>query len=389
MFYEYKAINGDEILEGSIESKNLDDAIKSLKSKGLKPIKVSENISYTNEIKLNKGFKNNELQILFKELYMLMNSGISLEKSFDILADQFSNKKYSSLSRITSDLENGLSLWEAMDKTGNFSKFVISLVYVGESTSHLRTVFKNLSDFYKKNKEIKYKIINALAYPVILLVTTFLIVNFLITNVIPGFKDIFESAGTNLPLMTRIILNISDFFSTNKLFLLGILLIIVLYIFYLHKNKPKIFHRLWLKNNFYRTIKCLYFSFNMDIFLSSGMTIDKSLRIICNMEENLVFKDKLNSVILNIKSGKSLWESLLEINIFPKIFISLIRVGEESSSLKDSFRTCFEFYNDTLDKETKRFLNILGPVLIIVMSLIVGFIVLAIALPIFDMVNQF
>ena len=127
----------------------------------------------------------------------------------------------------------------------------------------------------------------------------------------------------------------------------------------------------------------------MDICLSSGMTIDKSLRIICNMEENLVFKDKLNSVILNIKSGKSLWESLLEINIFPKIFISLIRVGEESSSLKDSFRTCFEFYNDTLDKETKRFLNILGPVLIIVMSLIVGFIVLAIALPIFDMVNQF
>lgn len=389
MFYEYKAINGDKILEGNIESENLEDAIKSLKSKGLKPIKVSENVGHNNEIKVNKVFKNHELHILFKELHMLMKSGISLERSFDILSDQFSNRKYSSLGEISSDLEKGLSLWESMDKTGNFNKFIISLIYVGESTSNLCTVFKNLSDFYKKNKEIKSKIINALAYPIILLVTTLLVVNFLITNVIPGFKDIFESAGSSLPLMTRIVLNISEFFSNNNLAILALLLIIILYFFYLHKKKPKIFHRLWLKNNFYRTIKCLYFSFNMDICLSSGMTIDRSLSIISNIEENLVFKDKLNLVISNIKSGESLWKSLLEINIFPKIFISLIRVGEESSSLKDSFRTCFEFYNDALDKESNRFLNILGPALIIVMSVIVGFIVLSIALPIFDMVNQF
>ncbi|MGI5950161.1 type II secretion system F family protein [Peptoniphilus sp.] len=389
MLFEYRAISGDEILNGNIESESLDDAIKALKSKGLKPIKVSENISINNKIKVNKVFKDHELQILFNELYILLSSGISIEKSFDILAEQFSKKKHSSLNEISDNLKNGKSLYQAMDATKNFPKFVISLIYVGESTSNLLIVFKNLSKYYKKNSDIKSKILNALAYPIILLITTFVVVNFLISNVIPGFNDIFESAGSSLPLITRIIMNVSEFMQRYNLLILVAILLVLLYIIYLKNSRPKKLHAFYLKSKFYRSVKTLNFSFKMEVCLTSGMTLDRSLNIISDMEENVALKEKYASIITSIKSGNSLWESLECIGIFPEIFISLVRVGEESSSLRESFKTCTEFYEDDLDSDSKKFLNVLGPVLIIILSFIVGFIVLGIALPIFDMVNQF
>lgn len=135
--------------------------------------------------------------------------------------------------------------------------------------------------------------------------------------------------------------------------------------------------------------KSLKFTFNMDLLLGAGLTIDRSLEIHLNMENNVVLKSKFLEILKNIKSGESFYNSAAKINVFPKILISMIHVGEESSNLKEVFRVMSGFYDEELNNYNKKFLGILGPILIIIMALIIGFIVLSIALPVFDMVNQF
>ena len=135
--------------------------------------------------------------------------------------------------------------------------------------------------------------------------------------------------------------------------------------------------------------KSLKFTFNMDLLLGAGLTVDKSLEIISSMEDNVVLKSKFLEVLRDIKSGDSFYISINKINVFPKILVSMIRVGEESSNLKEVFSIMSGFYDEELNNYNKRFLGVLGPILIIIMALIIGFIVLSIALPVFDMVNQF
>lgn len=389
MIFDYKVFKNKEISIGKIEADNKEIAIKNLKEQGLEPIKVEESITDSNKTTFTKCFKNDELYILFKELSLLLDSGLNIEKAIDILSEQFTKNKYIALNKISIGLRKGLNLSDAMEKTHAFPIFVTSLVYVGENTSSLRDVFSNLAVFYKKNNEIKSKIINALAYPIILLITTILVVNFLVSNVIPGFQEIFENSGTQLPLITSIIVNISRFLKEYNLFILIILFCFFAILLYINKKNPKITHNLWIKNKFYMLVKCLYFSFNMNILLTSGLTIDRSLMIIYQTENNIILKEKYIWIIENLKKGNSLWDSFKEINIFPKILVSLIKVGEESSNLQNSFKISSEFYSERLNIMSKKFLNILGPILIIILSFIIGVIVLAIALPIFDMVNQF
>ncbi|MDU5595797.1 type II secretion system F family protein, partial [Peptoniphilus rhinitidis] len=163
----------------------------------------------------------------------------------------------------------------------------------------------------------------------------------------------------------------------------------ILIAFIYHKKNPEFFHKIFLKFKNYRMKETLKFTFNMDLLLGAGLTVDKSLKIISNMERNVILKKKYEKILKDIKSGESFSKSIEKTKVFPQILISMVHVGEESSNLKEIFSTMSKFYDEELSSHNKKFLGVLGPVLIIIMSIIIGFIVLSIALPIFDMVNQF
>ena len=389
MIYKYKAFRGREKVKGNIKADNLKEAKEKLKREGLRPIKIEENIESSNSFDFKKKFKNEDLYILFRQLSLFINSGINIESAFEILSTQFSKDKGKTLSNIRDSLRSGSSLSDAMNLTRSFPSLVINMVYVGENTSSLGKIFNRLSDYYIKKRKTRSKIIEAMAYPIILLVTSIFIINFLIINVIPSFAEIFSDNNNLLPLPTRILLGFSNFIYRNYLFIiLGILLVVSIALIY-HKKHPKTFHSFLLKSSYYKMTKSMKLSFNMDLLLGSGLTVDRSLEIISKMEKNLSLKEKYQEILTKLKSGDHLYKSFQEAGVFSNILLSMIRVGEESSNLKEIFSIMSSYYEEELNSRNQKFLGLMGPILIIIMALIIGFIVLSIALPIFDMVNQF
>ena len=389
MIYKYKAFRGREKVKGNINADNLKEAKEKLKREGLRPIKIEENIESSNSFDFKKKFKNEDLYILFRQLSLFINSGINIESAFEILSTQFSKDKGKILSDIRDSLRSGSSLSDAMNMTGAFPSLVINMVYVGENTSSLGKIFNRLSDYYIKKRKTRSKIIEAMAYPIILLVTSIFIINFLIINVIPSFAEIFSDNNNLLPLPTRILLGFSNFIYKNYLFIiLGILLVVSIALIY-HKKHPKTFHSFLLKSSYYKMTKSMNLSFNMDLLLGSGLTVDRSLEIISSMEKNLSLKEKYQEILTKLKAGEHLYKSFQEAEVFSNILLSMIRVGEESSNLREIFYIMSSYYEEELNSRNQKFLGLMGPILIIIIALIIGFIVLSIALPIFDMVNQF
>lgn len=389
MIYKYKAFRGREKVKGNIKADNLKEAKEKLKREGLRPINIEENIESSNSFDFKKKFKNEDLYILFRQLSLFINSGINIESAFEILSTQFSKDKGKILSDIRDNLRSGTSLSDAMNMTGAFPSLVINMVYVGENTSSLGKIFNKLSDYYIKKRKTRSKIIEAMAYPIILLVTSIFIIIFLIINVIPSFAEIFSDNNNLLPLPTRILLGFSNFIYRNYLFIiLGILLLVSVALIY-HKKHPKTFHSFLLKSSYYEMTKSMNLSFNMDLLLGSGLTVDRSLEIISKMEKNLSLKEKYQEILAKLKSGDHLYKSFQEAGIFSNILLSMVRVGEESSSLREIFSIMSSYYEEEVNSRNQKFLGLMGPILIIIMALIIGFIVLSIALPIFDMVNQF
>lgn len=389
MIYKYKAFKGSEKIKGNIDATSIKDAKEKLKREGLRPIKIEENIEFTNSLDFNRKFKNEDLYILFRELSLLISSGISLETAFEILSSEFSKDKGKILNSLRDNLRSGTSLSESVEATKAFPNLIVNMIYVGENTSSLGKIFNSLSNYYIKKRETNSKIIEALAYPIILLITSVLVINFLIINVIPSFGEIFSANDNLLPLPTRMLLNFSNFMYKNYIFVFLILLIILVIISIYHRKNPRTFHKLILKSKYYKMTKSLKFTFNMDLLLGAGLTVDRSLDIVSSIEDNVVLKEKFREILFDIKSGESFYNSANKIKIFPKILLSMIRVGEESSNLKEVFGIMSGFYDEELNSYNKKFFGILGPILIIFMALIIGFIVLSIALPVFDMVNQF
>lgn len=389
MIYKYKAFRGREKVKGNIKADNLKEAKEKLKREGLRPINIEENVESSNSFDFKKKFKNEDLYILFRQLSLFINSGINIESAFEILSTQFSKDKGKILSDIRDNLRSGTSLSDAMNMTGAFPSLVINMVYVGENTSSLGKIFNKLSDYYIKKRKTRSKIIEAMAYPIILLVTSIFIIIFLIINVIPSFAEIFSDNNNLLPLPTRILLGFSNFIYRNYLFIiLGILLLVSVALIY-HKKHPKTFHSFLLKSSYYEMTKSMNLSFNMDLLLGSGLTVDRSLEIISKMEKNLSLKEKYQEILAKLKSGDHLYKSFQEAGIFSNILLSMVRVGEESSSLREIFSIMSSYYEEEVNSRNQKFLGLMGPILIIIMALIIGFIVLSIALPIFDMVNQF
>lgn len=389
MIYKYKAFRGSEKVKGNVEAISIKDAKDKLKIEGLRPIKIEENIESTNSFDFHRKLKNEDLYILFRELSLLINSGISIENAFGILSSEFSKDKGKILSQVRDNLRSGITLSESMEDTKCFPNLVINMVYVGENTSSLGKIFASLSNYYIKKRETNSKIIEALAYPIILLITSIFVINFLIINVIPSFGEIFSANDNLLPLPTRVLLNFSNFIYKNYIYIILIIIIVIAIAFFYHRKNPKILHKLLLKSKYYKMTKSLKFTFNMDLLLGAGLTVDKSLEIVSTMEDNVLLKRKFLEILRDIKAGESFYKSTSKVNVFPKMLLSMIHVGEESSNLKEIFAIMSGFYDEELNNYNKKFLGVLGPILIIIMAVIIGFIVLSIALPVFDMVNQF
>jgi len=397
MWFKYRAVSKTgQPIEGVYEAESSNDVVAMLKDKKYYPVSVEEKkVNENRNISFSKKISKKDMGVFCRQFYTMFNSGISIVKCLDILSIQTENKKLRlGLNSVCENVQEGLSISEAMKKEEKiFPSLLINMVEAGEVSGNLDTIMERMASHYEKENKIENKIKNAFIYPAILSIVTIGVVIFLIVVVMPTFIGMFESNGALLPLPTRILLSISN---SIKNFWYLYILIIGLVVGSLNAYKKtvsgKLFFdglkiRLPIIKDFNIKVITSRFARTLSTLMFSGIPLIQSLDVVEKVLENSVISDKFEIVKENIKKGIPLSQTIDDINVFSPMVVSMIKVGEESGSIDEILDKTADFYDEEVETSLQRMTTMLEPLLIVFMALIVGFIVIAMAMPMFDMVN--
>ena len=397
MWFKYRAVSKTgQPIEGVYEAESSNDVVAMLKDKKYYPVSVEEKkVNENRNISFPKKISKKDMGVFCRQFYTMFNSGISIVKCLDILSIQTENKKLRlGLNSVCENVQEGLSISEAMKKEEKiFPSLLINMVEAGEVSGNLDTIMERMASHYEKENKIENKIKNAFIYPAVLSIVTIGVVIFLIVVVMPTFIGMFESNGALLPLPTRILLSISN---SIKNFWYLYILIIGLAVGSLNAYKKtvsgKLFFdglkiRLPIIKDFNIKVITSRFARTLSTLMFSGIPLIQSLDVVEKVLENSVISDKFEIVKENIKKGIPLSQTIDDTNIFSPMVVSMIKVGEESGSIDEILDKTADFYDEEVETSLQRMTTMLEPLLIVFMALIVGFIVIAMAMPMFDMVN--
>ncbi|OPJ56331.1 type II secretion system F family protein [Alkalithermobacter paradoxus] len=395
--YKYKGINelGQKI-QSTVYANDENEVLDIIRKGNYYPIEIKRvrELEIRNLLHIKK-VKIKDIAIFCRQLYTLLNSGITIITCLDILRVQTENKYLkSSISECYEEVQKGISFSESLRKNSDiFPNLLINMVEVGEISGNLDVIMNRMAVYYEKENKIYTKIKGAMTYPIILSIVSAIVVAFLLTFVLPTFVAMFESAGAALPMPTRILLNIS-YLVTKFWYLVVLILIIIIYISKRIIQNEKISYVLDKLKFKIPIIKDLMvkiitsrFSRSLAILISSGVPLIRSLEIVSNIVGNKFVSDGIDKSREDVLKGISLADPIEEIGIFPPMVVHMIRIGEESGVLDEILDKTSDFYDDEVESAFQKITTLVEPLMIVIMSIIVGFIVIAIVLPMFDMIN--
>lgn len=325
----------------------------------------------------------------------MINSGLGIVKCIDILVMQTENKTLrNSLASISEDVQKGFTLSEAMNKHQNiFPSILISMVEAGEVSGSLDTILERMAEHFEKENKIENKVKASMIYPAALAVVSVVVVIFMLVFVMPTFLGMFEGSDVPLPAPTRILIAISDsirVFWYIYVIVIGII-VAALGVFKKSEEGTRFFDFMKLKLPVIKTtsskIITSRFTRTLSTLMSSGIPLLKALEVVSNVVNNVIIKERLEEGIENIRKGITLSKAVRDVGIFPPMVDSMIKIGEESGSLDDILYKTADFYDEEVDASLQRLTSLLEPVMLVGMALIIGFIVIAMYLPMFDMMQ--
>jgi general secretion pathway protein F len=376
--------------KGVLSAQSEREARKYIKDLNLTPITVTQSEG-TRGIKSK--VKNKDIVIMTRQIATLLEANTSIIDALKITADQIYNKDLITiLYSLREDVIQGKRLGQSMMKyPGVFNNTYSSLVTAGDSSGNLDTIFNKLADYLEESASIRQKVISALTYPFILIGFSIIVIISLLVFVLPQVINQFIKAGAELPLITKLLLGLSN----NIFIILFVILAIYIGLALLYKkfiseeNNHISAHKQFLKipliGNFILTSEIERFSSTMALIMESGTNLDTALD-----ESAKVFNNKyLNSLVIEAKNdvieGKDFIYTLNQTNIFPDIFIQLISSGYKSGNLIKMFHKSSDYLKNEIETKRSIFLSLLEPLVIIFMGGFIMLIVLAILIPIMQM----
>ncbi len=376
--------------KGVLSAQSEREARKFIKDLNLTPITVTQSEGIRG---IKSKVKNKDIVIMTRQIATLLEANTSIIDALKITADQLNNKDLITiLYSLREDVIQGKRLGQSMMKyPGVFDNTYSSLVTAGDSSGNLDTIFNKLADYLEESASIRQKVISALTYPFILIGFSIIVIISLLVFVLPQVINQFIKAGAELPLITKLLLGLSN----NIFIILFVILAIYIGLALLYKkfiseeNNHISAHKQFLKipliGNFILTSEIERFSSTMALIMESGTNLDTALD-----ESAKVFNNKyLNSLIIEAKNdvieGKDFIYTLNQTNIFPDIFIQLISSGYKSGNLIKMFHKSSDFLKNEIETKRSIFLSLLEPLVIIFMGGFIMLIVLAILIPIMQM----
>lgn len=394
--YKYKAITeGGKRIENRIHAESKEEVMETIRSKKMYPLAVTE-IAEKNEIKVSEFFtkiSSRDLTVFCKQFYTLLNAGLDVVSCVSILKQQTENKLLKkSLEDMHEEIQKGLSLSESMIEQKNvFPNLFINMIESGEQTGSLSAVLKRLSEHYEKEERINSKVKSAMIYPIFLAILSIVVVGFLMSFVIPTFTSMFQDSTTELPAITKALISISNGIKSYwYIILIIIILFIVVFKYFSKTDKGSIVtSRLKLKLPIIKSINSKIitsrFTRNLSTILASGVGMIKAIEIISTVVGNKIIEEKLMNARDEVMKGRLLADAIKDIKVFPPILIAMVKIGEESGQLDDILESTADFFDKEVEDSLSKMVTLIEPIMILVMGLIVGFIVISIMLPMFNM----
>ncbi|MBI5055924.1 MAG: type II secretion system F family protein [Nitrospirae bacterium] len=384
--FKYRGYDANgTVIDGAIEADGQKDAALKIKTKGIFPKEISESVS--RQKLLFKRLSPAVLASITRRLSTLLSSGVTLIDAIGSLASEQKGAWKNLLIDIKDRLSGGASLARAMQAHPDiFPDFYTGMVTAGESSGKLTEVLMKLADYLENENNVKSKVQTALIYPIFMACVSVMILIFLFTFVIPKITKIFEDTSASLPFITVVLIWISSVFKNFWWLLLLLAAGVVMLYRWVRKNKKELIDGLLLKEptGILMGLYMLRFTMTMGFLLSGGLPILNAMKLTAKATGNVVLENKIMSAQEVISQGAKLSSSL---EGFPPTILQIISTGEQTGRLPEVLMKTAESYEAEFDRKLRGAIGLLEPVLILTMGLLVGFIVVAVLLPIFEL-NQ-
>lgn len=391
--YSYKVKNAEgAVLSGETKLESRDRLLELLDQNGYVALEIVEK-NFVNDISQLKIFRKKvklvDLVQFSRQFSIMLEAGISLAGALDVIRQQTVNPTLKDcLDDMYTNIQKGLSLSTVMRAFPNiFPPIMLSMVEAGEVSGQLDRVFTRLADQFEKDYKQKQKIKGAMTYPVIILIIAVIVIAIMVTVVIPQFGNALAGMNVELPKLTQFMMNMSKFVTTY--WYVFVLLIIVLIVGLKamadsERGKQaldKVVLKLPMISDVIRTMMTARFCRSLSTLISSGVLMIESMEIARKILGNSILMDKMTTVIDNLKQGRSLTQSINDMQYFPPIAISMIKTGEESGNLDETLKKAAAFFEDQLEEKIQKLTTFIEPLIMIVLGGVVAFIILSVLYP--------
>lgn len=344
------------------------------------------------KLSFDKKLTDKKKEIFYRELGMLLKSGVDFKKALEILSHQ-SDQQFERdlIIKIKDKIVQGVSIYESMRETNQFSPYEYYSIQIGEETRKLEEVLLELQKYFNRKIQMKRQVVSVLTYPAIVLLVTVLVLYFMLNKVVPMFSSVFKQLGSELPQSTQIILKISN----HSGFLFSVFFILLICVIVTHltlKNNSsyrELTTNLVLKIPYFgKLIQKIYisrFCQAMNLLITSRTTLINSLSLTSKMIGFYPIEVAIHQIKKDITKGMSLSESLKKHAVFENKMVSMIEVAEQVNQLDVMFERLSEQYNEEINHQTKMIGVVLEPMIIIVIGVIVGVIMVSMYAPMFDL----
>jgi type IV pilus assembly protein PilC len=393
--YTARALNGD-LKTATIEAPNRDEVVAQLRKQRLNVVKIDEAKQAANTTKKKAGkISMRDIVIFTRQFSTMINAGLPLVQALDILAKQSENKALKDVTlAVVFDVESGHTVADALRKHPKaFTELYVNMVAAGEAGGILDTILMRLATFMEKNDALVRKVKGAMIYPGVILSVAGIAIVVLLIFVIPTFERMFASVGLALPLPTRVVIGMSQFLQ-HYWWALIVAIVVGFNAFkkyYATADGKLVIDRLMLKapvlGDVLRKSSVSRFTRTLGTLIGSGVSILDGLEITAKTSGNRVIQDAIMESRASIAGGETISAPLQKSAVFPPMVISMIAVGEQTGGLDEMLSKIADFYDEEVDAAVSGLLAMMEPLMIVFLGVVVGGMVVAMYLPIFDMIN--
>ncbi len=399
--YQYKARDGQgAIKSGVIDAMNKNSAISQLRDKQFIPLEIKEktgDIEIFNKIKDALGVPMKDKVIFTRQLASIINAGITLVEALQLIQDQTNSRQLKNIiAKVLEDIQGGLTFADALAKYPDvFSDLFINIVRAGEISGTLDTSLENLAEQMQKDAAVMGKIKGAMTLPILVLIVIVGVIILMSVAVIPQLSDLFKEAGASLPLPTQIMMAMSEVLTT-PLYDLALVAIIAVSIFLLTKFlktkrgkeiKDTAIFKMPVFGSLQKLVIYTRLTGVLAMLLKSGVPLLKAMDIIADLVGNTLYTRALHKVAKEVEKGVPLSQAISQDPLFPNMISQMLNIGEQTGSIDNMLEKVCKLYETDMSNLIGNLTTLLEPMLMVIMGGAVAFIVMAVLMPIYNLVN--